>query len=310
MKKKKNPIGRSLKEIITDVNELPLLNKNINNKMQPTVNTEEKEFFAVEYKKPDEEKIIDDLTIEDNADESLYPFNLKTIGSILKNERDKKGLTIRDVSEMMNVRRPIIEALEDARWDRLPHEIYIKGYIKEYAGILKAQDIILPYLKKETQKTESNTLKNIDNSKKSIRFTKRRKDLLSKTAILYSLIVFFIIGGFFLFTNSQQNADKLKLEKAVQLSNSNMENTEKQPTPVLTNNKKLLISCHERTWVSIIMDGNEKKEVMLNPGEVIILNAKERFDILVGNAGGIKFILNGKDVDFSGMSGQVKRITL
>jgi hypothetical protein len=49
---------------------------------------------------------------------------------------------------------------------------------------------------------------------------------------------------------------------------------------------------------------------MLNPQEVIMLSAKEKFDLLIGNAGGIKMLLNGKDVQFSGKNGEVKRIQL
>ncbi|MCK7480657.1 MAG: DUF4115 domain-containing protein [Candidatus Moduliflexus flocculans] len=43
---------------------------------------------------------------------------------------------------------------------------------------------------------------------------------------------------------------------------------------------------------------------------MIILNAKDRFDLLIGNAGGVKLILNGKDTEFTGKSGEVKRIKL
>jgi len=74
--------------------------------------------------------------------------------------------------------------------------------------------------------------------------------------------------------------------------------------------KKLLITCHERTWISVIVDGKEKKEFMLNPKDVLVLNAKEGFDLLIGNAGGIKLFLNGKDLGFSGKSGEVKRLKI
>ncbi|MCX8111140.1 MAG: DUF4115 domain-containing protein [Syntrophorhabdaceae bacterium] len=305
MKKKKDPIGKSLKEIISDINDLTLINKHINSNTQPDVDKEEKEAFANEYKKGVEETTIDVNTPVDNN-----PFDLKKIGLILKNERTKRGLTTGHISEIMNVRRPIIEALEEARWDRLPHVVYIKGYIKEYADILKVQGLIFPYLKRDIQKNEPNTTKNEYNKKTLLGLIKTRKNILSRATLLYSLIVLLIVGGYFLLDIKQQNKDNLKLEKAVQLSNSNIVTNEKQNPPILTTNKKLLISCHERTWVSIIMDGNEKKEFMLNPGEMVILNAKEKFDILVGNAGGVKFILNGKDINFSGTSGQVKKITL
>jgi hypothetical protein len=71
-----------------------------------------------------------------------------------------------------------------------------------------------------------------------------------------------------------------------------------------------MITCKERTWVSVVIDDTEKKEFMLNAHEMIILNAKDRFDLLIGNAGGVSLILNGKDTEFSGKSGEVKRIKL
>jgi archaellum component FlaG (FlaF/FlaG flagellin family) len=49
---------------------------------------------------------------------------------------------------------------------------------------------------------------------------------------------------------------------------------------------------------------------MLNPQDIIILNAKETYDLLIGNAGGVKLILDGKDIQLTGISGEVKRIKL
>ena len=71
-----------------------------------------------------------------------------------------------------------------------------------------------------------------------------------------------------------------------------------------------MITCQERTWVSVVIDDTEKKEFMLNPEDIIILNAKEKYDMLIGNAAGVKLILNGNDVQFTGISGEVKRIKL
>jgi hypothetical protein len=71
-----------------------------------------------------------------------------------------------------------------------------------------------------------------------------------------------------------------------------------------------MITCQERTWVSVVIDDTEKKEFMLNPQDIIILNAKEKYDLLIGNAGGVRLILNGNDVQFTGGSGEVKRIKL
>lgn len=79
---------------------------------------------------------------------------------------------------------------------------------------------------------------------------------------------------------------------------------------VVLDPKKLMIACQERTWVRVVIDGSEKKEFMLNREEVVVLSAKESFDLLIGNAAGVKLFYNGKDIDFTGESGEVKRVNL
>ncbi|HBA54974.1 MAG TPA: hypothetical protein DCZ04_11130, partial [Syntrophorhabdus aromaticivorans] len=79
-------------------------------------------------------------------------------------------------------------------------------------------------------------------------------------------------------------------------------------TSPIVDGKRLMITCVERTWVSAVIDGSEKKEFMLNPEEMIVLHAQDRFELLIGNAGGVKLILNGKDTGFTGESGEVKRV--
>ena len=79
---------------------------------------------------------------------------------------------------------------------------------------------------------------------------------------------------------------------------------------VVLETKKLMIACQERTWVRVVIDGSEKKEFMLNQEEVVVLNAKESFDLLIGNAAGVKLFYNGKDIGFTGASGEVKRVNL
>jgi hypothetical protein len=74
--------------------------------------------------------------------------------------------------------------------------------------------------------------------------------------------------------------------------------------------KKLTIVCQERTWVRIAIDGLKQKEFMLKPEQVVQLNAKQNFDLLIGNAGGVKLFYNGKDTGFVGKDGEVKRISL
>ena len=66
----------------------------------------------------------------------------------------------------------------------------------------------------------------------------------------------------------------------------------------------------ERTYLRITIDGKEEKEYLFQPGSRPQWRGKESFYMLIGNAAGIDFDLNGKRVGNLGNPGQVIRLTL
>ena len=73
---------------------------------------------------------------------------------------------------------------------------------------------------------------------------------------------------------------------------------------------ELVVEAKENTWMKIIVDGQHTKEYNLKPGERIVLEAESKYNILIGNAGGIRMNLNDKPVPSPGKSGQVVNIVL
>ncbi|WP_157151773.1 helix-turn-helix domain-containing protein [Brachyspira sp. SAP_772] len=61
---------------------------------------------------------------------------METIGQILKNAREKKGLTIEELASSTYIIPKFIKALEDEQFDLLPGEIYVKGFIKNISDKL------------------------------------------------------------------------------------------------------------------------------------------------------------------------------
>lgn len=55
---------------------------------------------------------------------------METVGEILKNAREKKGFTIESLEKKTRIVSRYIEALENNEFDKLPGEIYVKGFIK------------------------------------------------------------------------------------------------------------------------------------------------------------------------------------
>jgi hypothetical protein len=72
----------------------------------------------------------------------------------------------------------------------------------------------------------------------------------------------------------------------------------------------LKILTLENTWLKVIIDSQETNEYSLDPGDQLELEATQGYNLLIGNAGGIKLILNDKPLAVPGRSGQVVNVQI
>lgn len=59
----------------------------------------------------------------------------KTIGEILRLEREFHRLSIADLSKRTRIRQEYLRSLEENKFDELPSSVFVKGYIKTYGQI-------------------------------------------------------------------------------------------------------------------------------------------------------------------------------
>ncbi len=266
------------------------------------------------------------------------PFDLRNIGELLKDTREEKGLTLDQVSNALFIKKRVIVAIESGDWASLPYPVYVKGYVNQYATLL---DIAGPVEAGmiSPEKQPSPELQGVAAALKTEGARKRwalKSEGVSKgwgrakkVVVISALGV--LLVGFLVFQNLHKKAYVAPPAQRAESSHQTVQpSSETQPLetstpsqPVEANPvtakqsqnlvlapKKLTITCQERTWVKIVIDGAEQKEFMLNPEEVVTLNAQKNFDLLIGNAGGVKLIFNGKDTGFTGEDGEVKHISL
>lgn len=307
------------------------------------------------------------------------PFDI-SIGAILKDERQKKGLDYGQISEKTKIRPHILQALENEEWDLLPPPFFVKGFVRSYAQAvgLDEQEVVSLYQK--AAPVESIQQKPLGEP------VRDRKAL----SVVLILLLLAMASGYFLWKgympgketsmrsqviypadNSMANsepvrevpamAEILHLNKQKELSAGpvmdSMETstqTEKGlaqtvPAPEATTGTIdieppgdfmdvkaetissaeqmsapasetgsgpeiigliLKANVREKTWVKIFVDEQEPKEYILSPGANPEWEAKEGFELLVGNAGGISLEFNGEQVKDLGNSGQVVRLSL
>jgi hypothetical protein len=71
----------------------------------------------------------------------------------------------------------------------------------------------------------------------------------------------------------------------------------------------LMIHATEETWIRMQIDDREPYQVLLDPGEKISHKAS-RFNMDIGNAGGVRIQFDGKTIENLGKSGQVIHLRL
>jgi cytoskeleton protein RodZ len=235
----------------------------------------------------------------------IMPFDLVGIGEILRKAREERGLTVEDVSEILYLKRSVIRAIESGDWAALPHSIYVKGYTTQYAKYLKVYDRVALALVREGETPIVRPLAGSE-TQAPTKFKERTERPQLRKAILGGSIAAVALITLILFLHGQR---EISIPREYETVSRNAPDAQANWSMVNETNK-LMIACQERTWVRVVIDGAEKREVILNPEEVVMFTAKDKFDLLVGNAGGVKLFFNGKDTKFEGASGEVKRVTL
>jgi cytoskeleton protein RodZ len=62
------------------------------------------------------------------------------IGALLREERERRGLSYRAVAERTRLRPHFLEALEKEEWDALPPPAFLKGFLRTYSRLLSLDE--------------------------------------------------------------------------------------------------------------------------------------------------------------------------
>jgi cytoskeleton protein RodZ len=280
----------------------------------------------------------------------------ETLGKYLKNQRESKKISLREVAKNTRVREYLLRAIEEDQYHLLPPVTYVKGFLLAYAKYLKLDpnEVFLRYEKvlKGEPVTPTPTKPQKPKEKISSPEPPKPKEKISSAeppkpeqeipppqpskpkqrvlwntkqtcvvggVIVASLIVFYLFFPYPSKPPMESVPEKTVLEKPIPEKPVVEEKPPLAPSPPLTSSppasiatsvseKKsfsLQLKAVEETWVSLQVDDQPEKEMTFKAGEGISAQASNRIRIVVGNAGGLDLILNGKSLDKFGKSGEV-----
>jgi cytoskeletal protein RodZ len=119
-----------------------------------------------------------------------------TLGEQLRNIRGEGRITLHEVSRETKIPVKYLEMIEGGKYELLPPDVYVKGFLKSYAELLgiNPQKIIRLYQRELDIK---NNLNGKEKKKPVRKKTKISRFVVTPRIVVVSLVALAIIGGFF-----------------------------------------------------------------------------------------------------------------
>lgn len=237
--------------------------------------------------------------------------DLEKIGKTLKEKREQAGFSIDQVSNILKINPAYLQAIENAEVDKFPAEIFLKGFLKNYALFLKV-DI------SQFSDTKQNDEKKIEQI--TSQGTQKNKQKLN-IHMGYVFLVGVLILIFFSWVRVEYVNRKMKsdFEKKQEAGFKTMTTAkeialQEQKKQLLQmkegNGKNIIIRVKEDCWIEI-KDGDVKIfQGLLLGGEEREFPYKSGLKLKVGNAGVVEVDVKGKKMSGLGNKGEVKEIII
>jgi hypothetical protein len=266
---------------------------------------------------------------------------MESIGRILHETRERLGLTLEEVERGTHIRTHHLEAMERGEFDALPSPVQARGFLHNYSEFLglDADQILLQFAER-LQSNRKHPTAHVTYSelptRPSVQVRSRRPrwlstDLFIAAGITIVILTLLIWGGSRMMTSlgesetvSNEISELLLPSVTVSPFPSNQgaeidESSQSTPVPTETdfiptqsfivgptNRVGIQLLIEQRSWVSVIVDGEEQfPEHRAIPGQVLEFQGENAVEVLTGNGAGVRVIFNGQDQGLMGGLGQV-----
>lgn len=268
-----------------------------------------------------------------------------TVGQYLRQEREKRKVTLDSVAKVTRITKENLEALEKDEFQSIAAPVFVRGFLRNYATFLglDRQELVARY------DAQTDLIK-ISGAKEAPEPSKDEnpvfKYLVSLGIILAGVAIIYYLqkpsaptspplpapvvtpapspGSPSPGPGARPSPLKPETSPGKVVPQVIAPDKEKKPSEKLvaaapvpgekeaTPDRRhvLKVVATEKTWMRISNDENQVSDVLLQPKETSSWTARRQFRILIGNAGGIELFLNGVSQGRLGKSGEVINLVL
>ncbi|QGG48246.1 helix-turn-helix domain-containing protein [Heliorestis convoluta] len=258
---------------------------------------------------------------------------MSAMRSILKETRERKGISLEQAERDTNIRKPYLIGLEEGDYDQLPGRVYTIGFLRSYGKYLGLDPEPLIQEFKHNNTTElAETVEIESHSKETEKTVEAEKRSVSRVQMIgYGLAVLTLVGLFYISTHLSSSPDMngISTERSASVTgeqnNQINESQQDEPAAIVQNandeevpveeasvvqEEGVNITIHvrqDRSWVAVTQDGVPQYQGILYAGETMTFKGKEKVLLHVGNAGAVEVIYNGENLGPMGRLNDVEK---
>lgn len=253
----------------------------------------------------------------------------KSVGTILREARIQKGLTLLDVEKGTSIRSRYLEAVEKDEYDKTPGEVFLKGIIRNYGNFVGLDGLALVNAYKASaaglsaEAVRAAEIREVEKVKLNIQL-KNPRDLGSgngsvelpwRQIAVGVLAVVVLAAGYFAVPRAiayfqarpqKQQETRVAEAKPESVSAGSAKQTQTggvaaaaAPLTKVALEMEAVGDC----WLEVNADGAEVFSGMLHEKDKKSFEAKDKLIVKYGNIGVMKVVVNGESVDLQGEHG-------
>ena len=249
-----------------------------------------------------------------------------TLGNYLRNAREALGLDIREAAQQTRISLAFLTAIEAEEFSKLPGEVFVKGFLKNYARFLRlSEDEVMkryaelrssaapaaaaaaaaaPAPLKEERRERPQQVRPqpqaVQEAASAGTSARNPEPYVWGGALFLALILFIVVAR-----PSKHAVREQPLPVTAVTPNAALVSG---PAATMNQDKIYLdMEALEDTWVLVRTDSSPQKNAVLRKGESITWSANERFLLSYGRVGAVRLLLNGKELSVAGARNAVVR---
>lgn len=236
---------------------------------------------------------------------------MQNFSEYLRKQREEKKIRLSDVSVQTKISLKFLEAIEDGNFEILP-ETYIRAFIRDYAKAIGLDpEEAIKHLDAQIEATKAAVQQEeiaVEEKTKQTPIT-----LTNTQKIFAGIISLGILLGLSYLAFSPGKKQPVDINTYENLEEVNQRKFDSAYTAVTTkpsakaDSVRLLLSANDTVWVNLVIDEGKTYDLLMRPGNKFLFWGRRKFNMTIGNAGGLSISLNSHEYPPLGKPGVVIR---